>query len=186
MKKTALSLLLLFLAGAILFAGCTIPGTTPVTPTPPPTPVPDTVRVSYDPNLGQYLVDGNGYTLYYFLRDTPNSGASACTGSCLALWPAFSPPAIRVSSPLQVSDFGTITRPDGTMQATYMGWPLYRYTPDAAPGIANGNGYNNIWYIVDPSGIVTLAPTTTIPTTVPTTTRPTTVPTTRYSGGGGY
>ena len=184
MKKIAYSLLLL-LAGVILFAGCTVPRTTPVTPAPTTAaPLPDTVRASYDPNLGQYLVNADGYTLYYFLKDTPNAGTSACTGSCISLWPAFSTATIQVSSPLMASDFGTITRSDGTMQTTYKGWPLYRYSNDAAPGSATGNGYNNLWYVMSAGGVVTLAPTTTVATTVPTT-RPTTVPTTVYYGGGG-
>jgi predicted lipoprotein with Yx(FWY)xxD motif len=182
MKKIALSLFLL-LAGVILVAGCTMPQTTPVTPV-PTTAAPDTVRASYDPNLGQYLVNGDGYTLYYFLKDTPGAGTSACTGSCISLWPAFSPGTIRVSPPLMASDFSMITRADGTMQATFMGWPLYRYSADAAPGVATGNKYNNLWYIIDPTGIVTLAPTTTVPTTAPTM-KPTPVPTTVYYGGGG-
>jgi predicted lipoprotein with Yx(FWY)xxD motif len=193
MKKIAFSLVLLLLAGAILFAGCTMPSTTPVTPAPTTPAVSssvqplDTVKVSYDPNLGQYLVDADSYTLYYFLKDTPNAGTSACTGACITLWPAFSPGTIKVSSPLQASDFGSITRADGTMQATYKGWPLYRYSKDAAPGIASGNGYNDLWYVMGLGGVVTTAPTTTVATTVPVTTKPTTVPTTyRSSSGGGY
>jgi predicted lipoprotein with Yx(FWY)xxD motif len=192
MKQIAFSLVLLFLAGAILLAGCTMPRTTPVTPVPTTRQVSssvqplDTVKVSYDPNLGQFLVNGDGYTLYYFLKDTPNAGTSACTGGCLALWPAFSPGSIKVTSPLQASDFSMITRPDGTMQATYMGGPLYRFSNDAAPGVATGNNYNNIWYVVGLNGVVTTAPTTTVATTMPTT-RLTTVPTTTRSGsGGGY
>jgi predicted lipoprotein with Yx(FWY)xxD motif len=191
MKNRLIILGLLLLAGAILIAGCTMPRTTPVTPVPTTREVSssvqplDTVKVSYDPNHGQYLVNGDGYTLYYFLKDTPNAGTSACTGGCLALWPAFSPGTIKVSSPLQASDFGTITRADGTVQATYMGWPLYRFSNDAAPGIENGNGYNDLWYAMGLGGVVTTAPTTTVATNPPTT-RATTVPTTSSSRGGGY
>jgi predicted lipoprotein with Yx(FWY)xxD motif len=188
MKKIGISLILLFLAGAILCAGCTMPRITPSTPVPTTQAVSsstqplDTVRVSYDPNLGQFLVDNNGYTLYYFLKDTPGAGTSACTAGCIALWPAFTPGTIKVSSPLQASDFTMITRTDGTMQAAYMGWPLYHYAQDAAPGIENGNGYNDLWYVMAPTGVVTIATTTPVPTT----TRPTTVPTTIRSSGGGY
>ena len=185
--------ILLLLAGAILFAGCTLPKTTPVTPVPTTQQVSssvqplDTVKVTYDPNLGQYLVNADGYTLYYFLKDTPGAGTSACTGSCISLWPAFST-TIHVSSPLQASDFGTITRPDGTVQVTYKGWPLYTYSNDAAPGSTTGNGYNNVWYVMGLNGVVTTAPTT-VATPAPATTKPTTVRTTApssYGGGGGY
>ena len=135
---------------------------------------------------GQFLVDNSGYTLYYFLKDTPGAGTSACTGACPGLWPPFSPGSIKVSSPLQASDFSMITLPGGTMQATYRGWPLYRFANDAAPGVENGNDYKGVWYVMGLTGVVTTA-TTTVPTTVPTTSRPTTVPTTyRSSSGGGY
>ena len=36
----------------------------------------------------------------------------------------------------------TITRADGSTQATYLGHPLYTYAGDTAPGQANGNGIN--------------------------------------------
>ena len=46
-------------------------------------------------------------------------------------------------------EFGTITRPDGTIQATWDGHPLYTASLDAAPGQANGNNRDvdgGIWY----------------------------------------
>jgi len=187
MKKLLYPFILLLLAGVILSAGCTQPQTTPATPaaTPAPAspaPLPDTVTVVANPQYGQILADPNGVTLYYFLKDTPGSGTSACTGACIALWPAFSTPTVQVSLPLQASDFGTITRPDGSNQTTYLGWPLYYYSGDKAPGDTNGYGFNKLWYVMSPTGVVTLAPTTTVATTVPTTV-PTPVNT---YGGGGY
>jgi predicted lipoprotein with Yx(FWY)xxD motif len=50
---------------------------------------------------------------------------------------------------------GTITRPDGTTQATYDGHPLYTYAADTAPGQAKGNGLNvsgGVWHEVTVSG----------------------------------
>src|SRR3712207_2371627 len=41
-----------------------------------------------DSDLGRIVVDGEGRTAYVFDEDTPNSGASACSGSCLDIWPA--------------------------------------------------------------------------------------------------
>jgi predicted lipoprotein with Yx(FWY)xxD motif len=189
MKKIAYTVILL-LAGMILFSGCSQPQTTPTTPVPAPapatpTPMPDTVQVVANPQYGQILVDANGMTLYYFLRDTPGAGTSACTGACIGIWPVFNAATIQVTLPIQASAFGTINRTDGTKQTTYMGWPLYYYSGDKVPGDTNGYGFNKLWYVISPTGVVTLAPTTTIATTVPTT-MPTTVPTTRYYGGGGY
>ncbi len=49
----------------------------------------------------------------------------------------------------------TITRSDGTMQATYDGHPLYTYVGDKAPGQNKGNGLNisgGLWYEMTASG----------------------------------
>ena len=183
MKKIAYMVILLF-AGVIFFAGCAQPQIPPVTPTPAtPTPVPDTIKVVANPLYGQILVDPNGMTLYYFAKDTPGQGTSTCTGACLALWPAFDASTVTVSSPLQATNFGEFIRLDGGKQTTYMGWPLYYYTADKAPGDTNGYAFNKLWYVMSPTGVVTLAPTPAPATTIPTTVRTTATP---YYGGGGY
>ena len=51
--------------------------------------------------------------------------------------------------------FGTITRSDGSVQATFDGHPLYTFVGDTAPGQANGNGLNaagGLWHEVTASG----------------------------------
>jgi len=195
MKNRLILLGLLLLAGAALFAGCTQPYTPQVTPapttaapattapeTPVPTPTTDTIRLVSNPQYGQILTDANGRTLYYFLKDTPGTSVSACTGACIGIWPAFYAEKVQVSGSLLAGNFDDFTRADGMKQTTFKGWPLYYYAPDTAPGDTKGYGFNNLWYVVSSTGIVTLAPTTTVPTT----TVPTTMPTTSYSGGGYY
>ena len=57
---------------------------------------------------------------------------------------------------------GTITRSDGTAQATYNGDPLYTYVGDTAPGQAKGNGLNasgGVWHEVTVSGSAAAAST---------------------------
>ena len=57
----------------------------------------------------------------------------------------------------------TITRSDGSMQATYNGRPLYTYVADSAPGQAKGNGLNlngGVWHEVTASGAAAPAATT--------------------------
>ena len=44
-----------------------------------------------------------------------------------------------VAGPGIPGTLGTITRPDGSAQATYDGHPLYTYLGDTAPGEANGH-----------------------------------------------
>lgn len=46
---------------------------------------------------------------------------------------------------------GTITRPDGGVQVTDNGLPLYTYSGDHKPGQANGQGIQGVWFAVTAS-----------------------------------
>jgi predicted lipoprotein with Yx(FWY)xxD motif len=100
------------------------------------------------------LVGSNGRTLYLFQADM--HGTSACAGACAAAWP----PDIVTGKPLAGSGvsqalLGTITRPDGTMQVTYNGHPLYYFTADTAAGTAHGQAvkaFGAEWDVVGASG----------------------------------
>jgi predicted lipoprotein with Yx(FWY)xxD motif len=97
------------------------------------------------------VTNGRGFTLYSFAPDTTT--ASNCKGSCAQIWPPVTGP---VKAGQGVSGkLGTITRPDGSTQATYDGHPLYSYTVDNAPGQAKGNGLNvfgGVWHEVTANG----------------------------------
>jgi predicted lipoprotein with Yx(FWY)xxD motif len=97
------------------------------------------------------LTNAKGLTLYWFAPDT--STASHCTGSCASYWPpVLGKPA---AGPGVHGTIGTITRPDGTTQATYDGHPLYTYIGDSGPGKDSGNKLNlngGLWYDVYASG----------------------------------
>jgi predicted lipoprotein with Yx(FWY)xxD motif len=99
----------------------------------------------------QVLTNSAGMTLYWFAPDT--STTSKCTGSCATYWPPVKGPATAGSG--VTGTLGTITRSDGTTQATYDGHPLYTYAGDTAPGQAKGNGLNasgGLWYEMTASG----------------------------------
>ncbi len=99
----------------------------------------------------QVLTDAQGMTLYWFAPDT--SSKSNCTGSCATYWPPVKGPVTAGSG--VTGTLGTITRSDGTMQATYAGHPLYTYVGDKAPGQNKGNGLNisgGLWYEMTVSG----------------------------------
>jgi predicted lipoprotein with Yx(FWY)xxD motif len=99
----------------------------------------------------QVLTNSAGLTLYWFVPDT--STTSKCTGSCATYWPPVKGPATAGSG--VTGTLSTITRSDGTMQATYDGHPLYTYAADTAPGQAKGNGLNasgGLWYEMTVSG----------------------------------
>lgn len=101
-------------------------------------------------DLGTVLVDAAGTTLYMFEPD--NQGPSVCEGDCIAAWPALAGPA-TAGAGVDAALLGTITRADdGTEQVTYNGWPLYHFAQDAAAGDINGQGMNDKWYVVDPTG----------------------------------
>ncbi len=102
-----------------------------------------------------YIVDSKGKTLYLFARDV--MGDSKCTGGCLNIWHVFYQENITVSSGLNTSDFGTITRDDGNKQTTYKGWPLYYFSNDINPGDIKGDGVNKIWFVARPDYTVFVA-----------------------------
>ncbi len=97
------------------------------------------------------LTNSSGKTLYWFAPDT--STTSKCSGSCATYWPPVTGPVTGGSG--VTGTLSTITRPDGTMQATYDGHPLYTYVGDTAAGQAKGNGLNlsgGLWYEMTVSG----------------------------------
>ena len=99
--------------------------------------------------VGAYLADAKGMTLYWFKKDTP--GKSACAGPCVEKWPVYHREKVMAGTGLSEGDFGTITREDGKKQSTFRGYPLYYWAGDKAKGDTNGQGVNNVWYVVDPA-----------------------------------
>jgi predicted lipoprotein with Yx(FWY)xxD motif len=102
------------------------------------------------------LTNAQGFTLYWFAPDTPTM--SKCNGSCATFWPPVKGPATAGTG--VTGKLATITRADGTVQATYNGHPLYTYKGDTAPGQDRGNNLNasgGLWHVVPASG--TAAPT---------------------------
>lgn len=102
------------------------------------------VQALTDATYGKMLADSGGLTLYVFNQDSPQH--SSCTGSCASTWPPVEASTIP-SVPSASGTFALIARPDGKMQVTYNGMPLYRYAGDAKPGDASGEGILNSWYV---------------------------------------
>ena len=102
--------------------------------------------------VGTVLIAGsNQMTLYIFTEDVRDSGESACTGDCLAAWPALTVAAgeTPTAGAGVTGTLGTITRTDdGSIQVTYDGLPLYFCAGDTAPGQANG--VYELWEVVAP------------------------------------
>ena len=109
-------------------------------------------------NGTQVLTNSKGLTLYWFVPDT--STKSNCNGSCATYWPPVKGPVTAGSG--VTGTLGTITRSDGSTQATYDGHPLYTYVGDTAPGQAKGNGLNlsgGVWHEMTVSGATPAAST---------------------------
>lgn len=113
-----------------------------------PDPVPNTVKIADNSTFGKILTDSKGMSLYFFSKDTKET--SLCLDGCLDNWPVFYQETITVDAGLNVSDFATITRTDGSKQTTYKGWPLYYFANDNNAGETNGDKVNNVWFIAKP------------------------------------
>lgn len=93
----------------------------------------------------KYLATSDGMTLYYFAKDA--AGKSSCVGACAKFWPPFHAPSISPTAGIKASAIGSITRPDGSMQTTYRGWPLYTFAGDKKAGQTNGEGFRGTWFV---------------------------------------
>jgi len=98
------------------------------------------------------LTDSKGLTLYWFVPDT--STASKCTDkACVTFWPPVKGPV--TAGPGVTGTLGTITRPDGSLQATWDGHPLYTFKGDSAPGQNKGDNINangGLWHEITLTG----------------------------------
>jgi predicted lipoprotein with Yx(FWY)xxD motif len=85
---------------------------------------------------GPAFVNGAQHAVYTFDGDT-SANHSNCTGQCAAVWPPVTPPSVALTTP-----WAAFVRSDGSQQLSYNNKPLYTFTGDSAPGVANGNGLN--------------------------------------------
>lgn len=145
---------------AILLTGCTGGDTAPPpadngateqTPTTPETG--EAALMTADSGLGEIVVDADGMTVYMFDNDTQGSATSTCEGDCATNWPAVTTDAAEAPAVEGVTgEVGTVTGVDGSTQLTLNGWPLYYFAGDAAAGDTNGQGMNDVWWVLSPDG----------------------------------
>jgi predicted lipoprotein with Yx(FWY)xxD motif len=98
-----------------------------------------TVSVSSVDGVGDVLVDAQGMALY--TPDQEASGKIVCTGDCESFWM----PLQASGKPTADGDagkLGVIRRPDGTMQVSANGKPLYTFSEDSA-GQVSGDGFSD-------------------------------------------
>jgi predicted lipoprotein with Yx(FWY)xxD motif len=105
------------------------------------------------------LVNSAGRALY--VSDEEKNRILCTSGACGAIWSPLTVPNksdITTSGPL-AKEIGTTARPDGSMQVTFEGRPLYTFSFDHAAGQVNGDGQqdsfdgtNFTWHAATPSG----------------------------------
>jgi predicted lipoprotein with Yx(FWY)xxD motif len=105
-------------------------------------------------DLGTFLVDSKGRTLYLWEADKGSS--SVCNGACAQAWPPLTTAAKpQAGTGVKSSLLGTTKRSDGKLEVTYDGHPLYYFAGDSGPGETTGQaskGFGADWFVVAPSG----------------------------------
>lgn len=103
-------------------------------------------------NAGTVLTTSEGMTLY--MRTTDRNGKITCTGKCASNWPPLigSGPLPKLPSGAS-GQIAALKRPDGGQkQVTFAGHPLYTFVHDSAPGQANGQGLDDVWFAMKANG----------------------------------
>lgn len=115
---------------------------------------------------GTVLVNSQGMTLYHLSAEA--NGKWVCTTSaCTAAWHP-----LTVSSGTaggSVGSLSTVKRPDGTLQVTYKGEPLYTFAQDTKPGDAKGEGFKDVgtWMAVTTGAAASTTPAPATSTSTP-------------------
>ncbi|MFD7708368.1 hypothetical protein ACFV6E_21250 [Streptomyces sp. NPDC059785] len=104
-------------------------------------------------DLDPVIVNGKGFTLYRFDKDTSSPSRSNCTGACATTWPPYlvARNGKVFIDGIDKSRIGFIER-DGGFQVTVGGWPVYLFSKDVNPGDTKGQGVDNVWFGVTPDG----------------------------------
>lgn len=108
--------------------------------------------------IGSFLTGEDGKTLYLFTPDKANT--TACTGDCATKWPPF---VLEGAETVEAGDgvtgtLATFARPDGEMQVTINGLPLYYFAGDATAGDTTGQGVGGKWFVANPAGDAPVPP----------------------------
>lgn len=115
--------------------------------------VASTLELATSEDWGQHLVTGHGMSVYLYVLD--EGGVIACVDACTNNW---RPVVVDDAASATVGDgvdetlIGTIVRPDGSLQVTFGGWPLYTFARDTQPGHVRGQGLGQQFFLLSPAG----------------------------------
>ena len=106
--------------------------------------------------LGSILVNGRGFTVYAFTKDSRNHDSCVEIRECAHIWPPVtSGGRASAGAGLKSSLIGSITIKGGAKQVTYAGHPLYTYSGDSGPaetGYVDFSAFGGRWPAVSTSG----------------------------------
>lgn len=123
-----------------------------------------TVQARSTDEYGDILADAEGMSLYLFDQD--EGGESTCYDDCAQNWPPLTMDGDPTATAAVTVDLGTTEHDDDSTQVTAAGWPLYYFSGDGEPGDTNGQGVDDVWWLLAPDGArVTAAGGTTTATT---------------------
>lgn len=105
------------------------------------------------PELGEIIVDNDGYVVYMFDSDEQWSDESSCDDDCADSWPPVTLDEQPIGERSVDAEMSSFEREDGSTQAAVNGWPLYYFSGDDDTGQANGQGVNDAWWVLRPGGV---------------------------------
>ena len=112
-----------------------------------------TLSIASSEDWGQHLVSANGMSVYLYVLE--EDGTIACVDACTNNW---RPVTVDDATDLTVGEgvaqemIGTIERPDGSLQVTFGGWPLYNFARDTQEGHVRGQGLGQQFFLVTSGG----------------------------------
>ena len=150
-RLTAVAIAVATIAAAAVAAILLTRTSTPAAPSAPaPAATAPSVRVAQT-KLGRIIVNGQGRTLYLYMKDRGTK--SACSRRCSQVWPPATVSGAPTAGPGVAAAKLTTTRGAGNRrQLVYNGHPLYTLTADVRPGQINGEGFLGTWYVVSAAG----------------------------------
>jgi predicted lipoprotein with Yx(FWY)xxD motif len=116
---------------------------------------PISLTVASKPGVGVYLTDASGRAVY--VLDDGTGATVACTGPCSTALQPVAGTASKAAgdTALKADLIGVTTLPDGTVQVTYAGKPLYYASRDQGASSTTAQGTKQgkaTTYLVSPKG----------------------------------
>lgn len=102
--------------------------------------------------LGEIIVDEDGFVVYMFDSDERGADESTCYDDCSEAWPPVLLDEEPIGDRAVAAEMTLIEREDGSMQVAANGWPLYYFSGDDDAGQANGQGADDEWWVLRPGG----------------------------------